>query len=308
MTHKIVVIGSSNTDMIVQVPQIPRPGETIIGGVFSTAAGGKGANQAVAAARAGGDVAFVARVGKDIFGDQARAGFIAAGIDIEHVGQDEIAPSGVALIFVAQDGENSIAVAPGANAMLSRDDVVAAENLLSQADIIIMQLETSIEAVRAALNLAQQYSVPVMLNPAPAQTLPDDIIRQIAILTPNEHETETLTGVAVTDENSAKCAAEKLLAKGVQSVLITMGAKGAFVATQDDRKLISGFRVTAIDSTAAGDVFNGSLGVALAEGKSLFDAAHFANAAAAISVTRLGAQPSAPFRHEIEDFINRNRS
>ena len=303
----IIVIGSSNTDMIIQLDRIPRPGETILGGEFSTAAGGKGANQAVGAARAGGKVTFVARVGRDMFGDQAVAGFQRDGIVTDFVFRDQSAPSGVALIFVAKDGENSIAVAGGANSNLSPADVRKAKRAIAGASAVVMQLETPLETVQAAAELAAQAGVRVILNPAPARPLPDSLLKLVSILTPNETEAELLTGIKVTDDTSAAQAADKLLAKGVQAVILTLGARGAFVATKESKQLVPGFKVKAVDTTAAGDVFNGALAVALSEGRSLLEAARFASAAGAISVTRLGAQPSAPMRKEIEKVFKTGR-
>ena len=303
-SHSLVV-GSSNTDMIIKLDRIPRPGETILGGAFVTAAGGKGANQAVGAARAGGQVTFIARVGHDMFGDQAVAGFIRDGINVNHVVRDKTNPSGVALIFVAKDGENSIAVAGGANAKLSPADVRKAKAAFAGASVLVMQLETPLETVQAAADFAAKTGVRVILNPAPAQPLPDKLLKCVSILTPNETEAELLTGIAVTNTASAAVAAAKLRARGVQTVIITLGARGAFVATEDGGQLVPGFKVKAVDTTAAGDIFNGALAVALAEGKPLKQAVRFANAAAAISVTRLGAQPSAPTRREIEKFLKK---
>jgi len=296
----IVVVGSSNTDMIIKLDRIPRPGETILGGEFVTAAGGKGANQAVAAARAGGRVSFIARVGQDVFGDQAVAGFVKDRIDVEHVARDKAAPSGVALIFVARDGENSIAVASGANGRLSPADVKKARKLIASAAVLVMQLETPLATVQAAAETAAKAGVSVILNPAPAQPLSDELLRLVSILTPNETEAELLTGIKVGDEVSAGQAADLLFARGVRTVVITLGQRGAFVAREGLRKLIAGFPMQAVDTTAAGDVFNGVLAVALAEGQKLEQAVRFANAAAAISVTRMGAQPSAPKRKEID--------
>jgi ribokinase len=301
----IVVIGSSNTDMIIRLDRIPRPGETILGGEFVTAAGGKGANQAVGAARAGGQVTFIARVGQDMFGDQAVAGFRRDRINVDSVSRDRTAPSGVALIFVAKDGENSIAVAGGANARLSPADVKKAKAAIASASVLVMQLETPLETVQAAAELAARAGVRVILNPAPAQPLPDRLLQLVSILTPNETEAELLTGIAVTDEATAAKAAEKLRARGVETVILTLGARGAFVATASLKELVLGFEVKAVDTTAAGDVFNGALAVALGEGRALLEAVRFANAAAAISVTRVGAQPSAPQRNEIEALLKR---
>jgi ribokinase len=300
MAGKIVVVGSSNTDMILQMDHIPKPGETILGGQFSMAAGGKGANQAVAAARAGGAVTFLARVGNDMFGRQAIEGFRQDGIDVEHVLCDPEAPSGVALIFVAASGENSIGVASGANGLLSADDVRQAAAKLEAADVVVMQLETPLPTVQAAAEIAAAHNVRVILNPAPAQPLPDELLRHVTVLTPNESEAELLTGIAVTDAAAAQQAAQALHAKGVETVIVTLGSRGALVSGPEFSGTVPAFSVKAVDTTAAGDVFNGSLAVSIAEGESLENAVRFASAAAAISVTKLGAQPSAPNRAAIQ--------
>lgn len=299
----ISVVGSSNTDMIIQVPRIPKPGETILGGKFTTAAGGKGANQAVAAARAGGRVTFIACVGDDMFGEKAVQGFIADGINVDHISLDKEAPSGVAEIFVAEDGENSIAVASGANEKLSPQDVMKSMDVIAASDILIMQLETPLETVMTAARIAHENGVKVILNPAPAQPVDDAIYQYLSILTPNETEAELLTDLPVKDERSAEKAAKGLLSKGVETVIVTMGSEGALLVTQDACELVPGFKVDAVDTTAAGDVFNGALAVAIAEKRPLRDALLFANAAAALSVMKLGAQPSAPQRVEIEKFL-----
>lgn len=302
MKAKILIVGSSNTDMIIKLDRIPKPGETLLGGEFVTAAGGKGANQAVAAARAGGAVTLIARVGQDMFGEQAVAGLVQHGVNVDFVRYDNC-PSGVALIFVAKDGENSIAVAGGANAKLSPADVDAAKSCIESAEMLVLQLETPLETVQRAAELAAAARVPVILNPAPAQPLGDNLLRYVSILTPNESETELLTGISVTDFRSAAQAAERLQAKGVETVIITMGSQGALVAGPQFSGVVPAFAVKPVDTTAAGDTFNGALAVALAEGKPLVDAVRFANAAGALSVTRLGAQPSAPSRKEIEKLL-----
>jgi len=302
-TNRILVIGSSNTDMIIKLERIPRPGETLLGGEFSTAAGGKGANQAVGAARAGGAVTFVARVGNDVFGRQTLAGLKRDGIDVRHVFQDASSPSGVALIFVAKDAENSIAVASGANNKLSRADVKRAAAAFRQAKALLMQLETPLPTVQASAELGARAGLLIILNPAPARQLPRRLLKLVSILTPNETEAELLTGVKVRDEVTVKKAAAQLLSQGVKTVVMTLGARGALIASTGQAQLVPGFKVKAVDTTAAGDVFNGALAVALTEGKPLPSAARFANAAAALSVTRLGAQPSAPRRQEIDRFL-----
>jgi ribokinase len=218
---------------------------------------------------------------------------------------DRRSPSGVALIFVAKDGENSIAVASGANGKLSAADVRKAKAAFAGAGVVVMQLETPLETVEAAAELAAKAGVRVILNPAPARELPDSLLRLVSILTPNESEAELLSGVKVSDESTASEAAGKLLGRGAQTVVITLGARGAFIASAGERRLVPGFKVEAVDTTAAGDIFNGTLAVALTEGQPLAAAVRFANAAAALSVTRLGAQPSAPRRKEIERFLAR---
>lgn len=294
--------------MIIKIPRLPKPGETILGGTFSMAAGGKGANQAVAAARAGGEVTFVARVGDDMFGKQAREGFVRDAINTRSVFTDPKAASGIALIFVDERGENSIAVASGANAELTPTDVSQAKDAITSADILLLQLEVPIPTVEAAVRLATEAGVRIILNPAPAQPLEGKMLSLVSIITPNETEAELLTGIKISDGTSLTTAAERLLEKGVEKVIITLGARGAFLADKHEERFIPSFKVNAVDTTAAGDVFNGALAVSLAEEKSLSDAVRFANAAAALSVTRLGAQPSAPFRDEIEEFLNRQNS
>jgi ribokinase len=306
-TKSIVVVGSSNTDMIIRVSRIPRAGETLLGGEFFTAAGGKGANQAVGAARAGGKVALIARVGKDAFGDQAVAGLRRDGVDVRCVFRDKLAASGVALIFVAKDGENSIAVAGGANAMLSPADVKKATGVIRSAALLVAQLETPLATVTAAVDVAVKAGVPIILNPAPARPLPNSLLKRISVLTPNETEAELLTGIKVTDEAAAAKACSTLRSRGVGTVILTLGSRGAFLADLNGQRLLPGFKVKTVDSTAAGDIFNGALSVALAEGRTVLDAVRFANAAAALSVTRRGAQPSAPTRADIEKFLRRGR-
>lgn len=300
----IVVVGSSNTDMIIKVPHIPAPGETVLGGRFSTAAGGKGANQAVAAARAGGQVTLIARVGRDMFGEKAMEGFGKDGINSTFIVKDADAPSGVAEIFVSDDGENSIAVAPGANANLSPEDVCKAESAIASADVLVMQLEVPLQTVRAAAEIAHKHQVKTILNPAPAQPLPDDLLKSIDIITPNESETELLTGISIKDNSTAQEAADILHSKGIETVIVTLGARGVYLSDQMGKGQISGFSVQAVDTTAAGDVFNGALAVALAEKQALKEAIRFASAAAALSVTKLGAQPSAPVRKDIQNLLN----
>jgi len=303
MKHNIVVVGSSNTDMIIKLKRIPRAGETVLGGEFLTAAGGKGANQAVAAARAGGRISLIARVGRDTLGREAIAGFIRVGIDVSHVARDNRTASGTALIYVTRNGENCIAVASGANALLSPADVKKARALIARAKVLLMQLETPLDSVLAAARLAVSKGATVILNPAPARAIPGELLRLVSILTPNESEAEMLTGNRINGVRGAQKAAEALLRRGAHTVILTLGAKGALIASGQEIQHIPGFKVKAVDTTAAGDVFNGALAVALTEGWSLGPAVRFANAAAAISVTRMGAQPSAPRRRDIMRFL-----
>ena len=298
-----LVIGSSNTDMIINLARIPVPGETVLGGEFSMAAGGKGANQAVAAARAGGDVKFLCCLGEDTFGEQALNGFRAEGMDVSSVKRVTEVASGVALIFVEQTGENSIAVASGSNDQLMPADIAKNEEFFAQATMVLVQLETPLETVEAILDLAAKNQTPVILNPAPAQKLDDRSLAKVSILTPNETEAEILTGIPVTDEASAKLAAEALRAKSIETVIITMGPAGAFVCSDSIAEIVPSFQVDAADSTAAGDTFNGFLATCLAEGMPLLETVRLANAAAAMSVTIRGAQPSVPKRKMVEQFI-----
>ena len=299
----IVVVGSSNTDMIIKTTRLPGPGETVLGGRFLMAPGGKGANQAVAAARAGGRVHFIARVGGDLFGDSALQGFRRDDIHVNHVLIDDGAHSGIALIIVNEEGENSIAVASGANARLSPDDVRRARDTIGRAGILLVQLEIPMETVEEAVRIAAEFGAKVMMNPAPARALNPGLLQRIDYLTPNENEIENITGIRVETEKDAAAAARLLLQHGVKTVLITLGHRGAYVAGEGIQQLVPGFQVEAVDSTAAGDIFCGALAAAVAENKPLLDAVRFANAAAAISVTRMGAQPSAPNREEIEAFL-----
>ncbi|HVS96057.1 MAG TPA: ribokinase [Puia sp.] len=299
----ILVCGSSNTDMVVKSPALPGPGETILGGTFFMFAGGKGANQAVAAARLGGNVTFIARTGQDIFGAQAIDGFEKEGIDCRYIGTDTSAASGVALITVDGAGENCIVVAPGANANLTPSEVQKARGAIETADIILAQLEVPLATVIELAACAAGSNRRFILNPAPACEIPDELLENVSILTPNEREAEYLTGVKVTGTTTALTAAQILFAKGVSTVIITLGKGGALLYEGREPALIPAPAVTAVDTTAAGDVFNGALAVALGEKMRMTDAVKFANHAAALSVTRLGAQTSAPHRQETESFI-----
>jgi len=288
--------------MVVKADRLPAPGETILGGIFLMTAGGKGANQAVAAARLGGEVVFIVKVGDDIFGKQAVQSFNVEGIDTSHIITDPVNPSGVALITVDAKAENCIVVASGANANLTPGDLYAAENKIKNASLILMQLEIPLETVEYVAGLAAQNNVKLILNPAPACALSDELLSKVSIITPNQKETEMLTGMQIVDKEGAERAAELLAEKGIETVIITLGVNGALVFHGSHFDWVAAPVVNAVDTTAAGDVFNGALAVALAEGKNLEGAVMFANKAAALSVTRMGAQASAPTRHEVESF------
>ena len=294
----IVVIGSSNTDMVIKCEHLPAPGETILGGDFFMNAGGKGANQAVAAARLNGDVTFIAKVGNDVFGKEAIELFNKENIKTEYIFIDEKNPSGIALINVDAKGENSITVAQGANGNLLVDDIKKAESILHDATIILVQLEIPIETIEYVATIAKQHNKKFILNPAPACSLSDDLLSKVSIITPNEKEASMLTGIEINNIDDAKQAAKILSAKGIKTVIITLGEDGALLYQNEQFNLIETNKVTAVDTTAAGDVFNGALAVALSEQKNIEDAVRFANIAASISVTRLGAQASAPYRSE----------
>lgn len=298
--NRITVIGSTNTDMVIKTSRLPAPGETILGGDFFMNPGGKGANQAVAAARLGGNVTFIAKTGDDVFGKQAKQLLEIEKINTDFLFSDPGHPSGVALITVDAHGENCIVVAPGANSQLNQTDIEKGREVILNAGLILMQLEIPLETVIWAAKIAFEAGKKVILNPAPAVKIPDELLSRLYMITPNETEAEIITGIAVTDTPSAILAARNLCQRGIEVVIITMGSKGALLYTEENAILIPSPKVEASDTTAAGDVFNGAIAVAVAEGKPLEDAVEFACKAAAISVTRLGAQASAPYRKELE--------
>jgi len=300
---QIVVIGSSNTDMVVKSDRIPIPGETILGGEFMMADGGKGANQAVAVARLGGKITFVARIGKDIFGDNAINEYKEYGIDTSYIARDETS-SGIALIMVDSNAENCISVASGANAKLSKADVDAAQKDITSAEILLMQMEIPMDVISYAAETANKNGVKVILNPAPAMDLPAALYKDLYMITPNRTEAEILSGVHVDSIDSAKKAAKVIADKGVNIVIITLGAEGSLILLDNQYYHIPARKVKAVDTTAAGDVFNGAMCVALSEGKSVIDAVNFATIASSISVTRMGAQSSVPLRDEVDALMN----
>lgn len=301
---KIVVIGSSNTDMVVKTNRFPNPGETILGGTFFMFAGGKGANQAVAAARMGGDVVLVAKVGNDVFGKQAIEGFKKEKINTDYISTDHDKASGTALIIVNEAGENKIVVAPGSNDTLSEEDILKAAKEIEEAEVILMQLEIPVSSVVFAANHGLKTESKVILNPAPAQELPREIYQNLYLITPNETEAQLLTGVQVNDDNSIREAAKILLDKGVRNVVITLGARGAYFQNEYQSFFVEAPVVEAVDTTAAGDIFNGTLAVALANKNDWKSALELACKAASLSVTRMGAQASAPFLTEISSYSN----
>jgi ribokinase len=298
--NRILVIGSSNTDMVIKTEKIPVPGETILGGTFLMNPGGKGANQAVAAARLGGKVTFITKRGNDLFGNQTVGLLMREGIDSQYVVKDTEHPSGVALIIVDSAGENSIVVAPGSNGYMLQDDIPPKLFASGKYAILLLQLEIPMTTVEYSAAKASEHGIKVILNPAPAQKLSDNLLAHTWLLTPNETETEILTGISVRDISSAEAAASALQQKGVKNVIITMGAAGGYVKSESFSGIVPGIQVKAVDTTAAGDVFNGAIAVALSEGKFLKEAVGFANKAASIAVTRMGAQASAPYRNEVD--------
>ncbi len=300
---KILVLGSINMDMVVCVPHSPKPGETVLGGDFETFPGGKGANQAVAAARMGGEVTMVGRVGNDDFGNTLIQGLVENKIKTTHVIKDSKAPTGVAMITVAADGENMIVVASGANAKVSKEDVSNTRPLMRETDLLLVQLECPLETVVAAIELAKVYDVPVVLNPAPAQKLPKSLLKNVDYLTPNQGELLDLSG-----EDDMNAAIKNLQAAGLKNLIVTLGANGARVISRDIDQHIPSHEVTTVDTTAAGDAFNGALAVALSEGYSILEAVRYGIAAGALASTKRGAQPSLPSRNAVDDLLaSRNR-
>jgi ribokinase len=298
----IVVFGSINMDLVARVPRLPTPGETLRGTAFSSVPGGKGANQAVACARLGAPVVMVGRVGEDVFGDTLREGLKTSGVDTSCVISSP-GPSGVAVIAVDAHAENSIVIIPGANGQIGAGDLERLDVALSGADSLLLQLEIPLEAVTAAARRACARGVRVLLDPAPAAQLPDELYRLIDLLTPNETECAALVGFPVRDLALAEHAAGILMQRGVKQVVIKMGIQGAYLHDGVTGELLPGFPVEAVDTTAAGDAFNGALAVALRDGLTLRAAVRFANAAGALSVTKHGAQPSLPTRGEVEEFL-----
>lgn len=301
--NKLVVLGSVNADHVLQVPSFPRPGETLHGRNYQVIPGGKGANQAVAAARLNADIGFIACVGDDSFGINIRESFKLDGMNIRGVKMQPNCPTGIAMIQVSDSGENSICISAEANAKLTAEAIDPDLQHIRDAKYLLMQLETPLDGIVKAAQVAKEARTNVILNPAPARELPDALLSCVDVITPNETEAEVLTGITVSDDASAQLAADALHGKGIEIVMITLGAKGVWLSQNGRGTLIPGFRVQATDTTAAGDTFNGALVTGLLEEMPLESAIKFAHAAAAISVTRFGAQTSIPNREEVDAFL-----
>ncbi|HDW3277130.1 TPA: ribokinase [Enterobacter asburiae] len=300
----LVVLGSINADHILNLESFPTPGETVTGNQYQVAFGGKGANQAVAAGRSGANIAFIACTGDDDTGERVRKQLASDNIDIAPVSVVAGESTGVALIFVNAEGENVIGIHAGANAALTTDRVEAQRGIIAGAEALLMQLESPVESVLAAAKIAHENHTTVVLNPAPARVLSDELLALVDIITPNETEAEKLTGIRVENDDDAARAARALHDKGIGTVIITLGSRGVWASVNGEGRRVPGFKVKAIDTIAAGDTFNGALVTALLEGKRMDDAIRFAHAAAAIAVTRKGAQPSVPWRKEIDEFLS----
>ncbi len=304
MTAQLTVVGSLNMDLVIRSPRIPQPGETIIGSDFQTVPGGKGANQAVAAARLGGQVTMVGRVGEDPFANVLVENLISAKIDVSHLQRDKEASTGVALIVVDDSGENSIVIASGANMRMTEGDVDAAEAAIAKSDVLVLQLEVPLPVVKRSAQIAQSHNVTVILNPAPARELPSELLTLVDVLVPNESEAALLTGMPTESQGDLEKAASNLLKSGVGSVVITLGKRGAYLAGPDfDSKVYEAFSIQPIDTTASGDAFMAGLAVNYGEGKTLAEAVRCGNATGALAAMRFGAQTSLPERLEVEGLL-----
>ncbi len=303
MVARITVVGSLNMDFIVRTPRIPQPGETIVGGEFHTAPGGKGANQAVAAARLGGRVSMVGQVGNDAFAQALLEGLDVDGVDRTFVTRDRVAATGVAFIVVDEAGENTIVVASGANMHLSPADMAAAESAITEADVLLLQLEIPLATVVQAARVAHAHGVTVILNPAPACPLPHELLSLVDVLVPNAGETAQLTHSPVRNQAEIEAAAIALCELGVNTAVLTLGKRGALLVEKGEKKLVPAFEVASVDTTAAGDAFVGGFAVAVAEGRTLTEAVRWGNATGALATTQLGAQPSLPTRRAVEALL-----
>ncbi|OTA16001.1 ribokinase [Xenorhabdus vietnamensis] len=302
---KLVVMGSINVDHILNLNSFPQPGETVRGEQYRVAFGGKGANQAVAAGRCGANITFIACIGQDDVGTRVCQQLAKDNINTSSIEVTEGETTGVALIFVNQQGENVIGINAGANGSLTPDYFLRHDHVVKEADALLLQLETPLETVQLAAETAKKHHAKVILNPAPAQKISDQLLSLVDIITPNETEAECLTGIAIKDDTGAEKAAQALHNKGIETVIITLGSRGVWLSEKGKKsKIVPGFKVKAIDTIAAGDTFNGALITGLLEGKEMLSAIRFAHAAAAIAVTRQGAQPAIPWRNEIDAFIS----
>jgi ribokinase len=300
---KVLVIGSSNTEMIFQAPAIPAAGEIVLGSSFSMSPGGRGLNQAIAAARAGGEVVYIGRTGNDLFGEQIIQVLQQDNIDTSYVIRDKTMASGISSIVVDAHGESGITITPGANINLSDQDILKTSSVISSAEIVLLQLDIPIETVRFAADLAGSSGARIILNPTPALPVSDELLKSISILTPSASQAEILTGITITDERSAELAGRILLERGLSRVIITLRSKGAMVIDNGGAEHVPGFEMLSIDASLVNDVFNGALVVALSEGKNFYEAVLFANAAAAISASRQGALSSIPYRQDILEVL-----
>lgn len=301
----ILVIGSFMMDLVVRTPRAPEQGETIIGTSFSRFPGGKGANQAVSAARLGGEVTMIGRVGSDEFGNEALATLNNEKINTQYILRDNEQSTGIGLITLDENGNNRIVVVPGANLNYRSNNLIKVKNLIKNSEVIVIQLEMDIEMIELAVSCATTYNVPVILNPAPAQILNNSILQNVTYLTPNETEAEILTGIKIRSKEDAETAGNELLNKGVKNVIITLAEKGALIMNRSETHYVPGFPVKMIDSVAAGDAFNGALAVGVISGKPIKEVVKFANAVGALTVTKEGAIPSLPYSNEVEFFIKK---
>ena len=302
---KILVFGSFNLDMTARVDDFPKPGQTIMGLSFNTGPGGKGSNQAIAAHRAGAEVVFATKIGMDSFGKLALDTFKKEGMGLDCIVRDNSMPTSSAFIIVhSGSGQNAIVVNKGASGNISPEDIKGIQGEIASADIVLTQLETNIDAVEKVVELAKKNGATVILNPAPAANIPDMIYRHVDVITPNETEAESLTGMSISDSAGMEAASKWLISRGVKTVIMTLGAKGAYIYSENNAYLVPAFPSRAVDTTGAGDVFNGALAAALADGKNMCDAVEFACAAGAISVARAGAALSAPTKAEIDELIS----
>ncbi|MBN1144949.1 MAG: bifunctional hydroxymethylpyrimidine kinase/phosphomethylpyrimidine kinase [Bacteroidales bacterium] len=300
---KILVIGSSTTEMIFQAPVIPGKDETVMGTSFSMSPGGRGVNQAIAAARAGGEVVFICRTGNDLFGEQVIQVLQQNNIDTKNVRRDQHLASGISSVIVDSAGNSGITITQGANVNLSEKDLMNAQLAITPGDILLLQLDIPVETIRFAADLARSSGARVILNPAPALPVSDELLKSISILTPNASQAEILTGITITDERSAELAGRILLERGLNRVIITLRSKGAMVIDNGGAEHVPGFEMSSVDTSVVSDVFNGSLVVALSEGKNFYEAVLFANAAASLSASRPGALSSIPAREEILELV-----